>query len=195
MQYRKTAAHCCAFSALGFASPLCLAAGGSLTPSSPASRNSRPLSEAFLIRGAVPEDFDRWLPLWDGYNEFYGRTGPTALPSDITDTTWRRFFEVDEPMHALVAESQGQLVGFAHYLFHRSTTSIAPICYLRDLYTSQATRGRGVATALIDRVCDQARCAGSPNSYWQTHETNHLARKLYDKIAERSGFVVYQKSL
>ncbi len=172
-----------------------MAAGGWLAPSSPAFRNSRPLSEAFLIRRAVPEDFARWLPLWDGYNEFYGRTGPTGLPSDITDTTWRRFFEVDEPMQAVVAESQGELIGFAHYLFHRSTTSIAPTCYLRDLYTSQAARDRGVATALIGQACDEARSAGAPNIYWQTHETNHVARKLYDKIAQRSGFIVYQKAL
>jgi GNAT superfamily N-acetyltransferase len=172
-----------------------MAAGGSLTPSSPASRNSRPLSEAFLIRRAVPEDFAQWLPLWDGYNEFYGRTGPTALPSYITASTWRRFFEVDEPMHALVAESEGELIGFAHYLFHRSTTSMTPTCYLRDLYTAQATRGAGVATALIGLVCDEARSAGSPDVYWQAHETNEVARKLYDKIAEPSGFVVYQKSV
>lgn len=149
----------------------------------------------FLVREAVRADLDRWLLLWDGYNEFYGRAGPTALPAHITDTTWQRFFDADEPMHALVAESQGELVGIAHYIFHRSTTSVAPACYLRDLYTSQATRGRGVARALIDRVCDEARCGGSPNVYWQTHETNDVARKLYDKIAERSGFVVYQKSV
>jgi GNAT superfamily N-acetyltransferase len=153
------------------------------------------MAEPILIRRGLPEDFDRWLPLWDGYNEFYGRTGPTALPRTITDTTWRRFFEADEPMHALIAELQGELVGFAHYLFHRSTTSVAPACYLRDLYTSAEMRGKGVATALIDRVRDEARCAGSPNIYWQTHETNQVARKLYDTIAERSGFIVYQKSV
>lgn len=147
------------------------------------------------MREAVREDFDRWLPLWEGYNEFYGRTGPTALPTGITETTWRRFFDVDEPIQALVAESGGELVGFAHYLLHRSTTSVAPVCYLRDLYTSGAARGRGVATALINRVYDEARCAGSRSVYWQTHEANHVARKLYDRLATRSGFVVYQKSL
>lgn len=153
------------------------------------------MAEAFLIREAAREDFDQWLRLWDGYNLFYGRAGPTALPAHVTDTTWRRFFDADEPMHALVAEAQGALVGLAHYLFHRTTTSAAPACYLRDLYTSQAARGRGVATALIDRVCNEAGCAGSPSLYWQTHETNHVARKLYDKLAQRSGFIVYQRSV
>jgi GNAT superfamily N-acetyltransferase len=153
------------------------------------------VSDGFLIRQAVPQDFPGWLPLWDSYNEFYGRAGPTALPRDVTDTTWRRFFQTDEPMHALIAESEGELVGFAHFLFHRSTTSVALGCYLRDLFTLPAMRGRGVATALIEQVCDEARRADSPNIYWQTHESNHAARKLYDRIAELSGFIIYQKAV
>jgi GNAT superfamily N-acetyltransferase len=151
--------------------------------------------QALLIRRAVPEDFDRWLPLWEGYNAFYGRSGATALPNEVTQAVWRWFFAADEPIHALVAESNGELLGFAHYLFHRTTASIAQTCYLRDLYTGAAARGMGVATALIARVGDEARSAGSPNVYWQTHENNRVARKLYDKVAERSGFVVYQKPL
>ena len=45
------------------------------------------------IRPIQPADFSDWLPLWDGYNAFYGRSGPTALPLEITETTWRRFFD------------------------------------------------------------------------------------------------------
>ncbi len=30
---------------------------------------------------------------------------------------------------------------------------------------------------------------------WQTHETNATAMRLYDQVAERSGFVVYRKGL
>ena len=153
------------------------------------------MKNAFVIREASAEDFDQWLQLWNGYNEFYGRIGPDALQRRITDTTWRRFFEADKPMHALVAEAGGELVGLAHYLFHRSTTLVAPACYLRDLYTSRDARGRGIATALIDHVCDEAKRAGSPSVYWQTHETNDVARKPYDQLGERSGFIVYQRSV
>lgn len=153
------------------------------------------MSDDFLVREPRDSDFDQWLELWDGYNAFYGRAGPTALPRDITDTTWVRFFDPAEPMHALVAESGGALIGLAHYLYHRSTTAIPPICYLQDLFTAPEARGRGVATALIDRVAEDARRAGSPRVYWQTHETNAVARKLYDEIAENSGFLVYRRLL
>jgi GNAT superfamily N-acetyltransferase len=147
------------------------------------------------VRPIAREDHARWLPLWDGYNAFYGRSGPTALDPEVTATTWTRFFDVDEPVHALVAEADGRLLGLAHYLFHRSTTAVGPSCYLQDLFTVEAARGRGVGRALIEAVYGRAKAAGAPRVYWQTHETNATAMALYDRVAERSGFLVYRKML
>jgi GNAT superfamily N-acetyltransferase len=146
-----------------------------------------------VVRPIARADYDQWLPLWDGYNAFYGRSGATALDPAITATTWARFFDEAEPVHALVAEQDGALVGLTHYLFHRSTTTIAPTCYLQDLFTSAAARGRGVGRALIEAVYARAQAAGSSRVYWQTHETNVTAMRLYDQVAERSGFLVYSK--
>ena len=153
------------------------------------------MSVNLSIRPATRQDYDQWLPLWEGYNAFYGRSGTTALPLEITRTTWERFFDAYEPMHALVAESDGRLLGLTHYIFHRSTIAIEPICYLQDLFTSEAARGRGVGRALINGVYEQAAVTGISRVYWQTHETNLTAMQLYDKMAERSGFVVYRKQL
>ena len=144
------------------------------------------------IRGVERTDRQRWAPLWDGYNAFYERVGPTALPAVITQSTWERFFDPAEPVHALVAELNGDLVGIVHYLFHRSTTLISPTCYLQDLFTSPGVRGKGVGRALIEGVYDRARAAGSPRVYWLTHETNAAARRLYDQVSARSGFIVYR---
>jgi GNAT superfamily N-acetyltransferase len=142
----------------------------------------------------VKEDFHAWMPLWNGYNAFYGRTGPTALPPEVTEMTWSRFFDAYEPMHALVAEDSGKLLGLVHFLFHRSTTQIALTCYLQDLFTVEEARGEGVGRALINAVYQHAAAAGSPRVYWQTHETNSVAMRLYDKVAEKSGFIVYRKT-
>ncbi len=147
------------------------------------------------VRPVARADFAQWLPLWQGYNAFYGRSGPTALQDEVTQTTWARFFDAYEPVQALVAESEGRLVGLVHYLFHRSTISIAPTCYLQDLFTSEAARGKGVGKALIEAVYDAAKRAGAARVYWHTHETNSTAMRLYDHVAERSGFVVYRKGL
>jgi GNAT superfamily N-acetyltransferase len=147
------------------------------------------------VRPVQPEDFEQWQELWAGYNRFYGRSGDTALPSEITTTTWSRFFNEAEPVFALVAESSGQILGIVHYLFHRNTVQIAPTCYLQDLYTLESARGQGVGRALIEAVYANAKQAGSPRVYWHTHESNHTAMQLYDKVAEKSGFVMYRKSL
>lgn len=153
------------------------------------------MGASILVRPVTPQDHDQWLPLWIGYNAFYGRAGATALAPEITELTWSRFFDAYEPLHALVAESDGHLIGLTHYLFHRSTTAFQPLCYLSDLFTSEAARGKGVGRALIEAVYEKARIAGSPRVYWQTHETNRTARVLYDKVAELSGFIVYRKAL
>ena len=153
------------------------------------------MSEPVEVRAVQRADYPDWKQLWDGYNAFYGRAGDTALAPDITLTTWARFFDAYEPMHALVAEVAGGIVGLAHFLYHRSTIQIAPTCYLSDLFTADTVRGRGVGLALISAVYEHARLAGSPRVYWQTHETNSMAMRLYDQVAERSGFLVYRHSV
>ncbi|WP_413507145.1 N-acetyltransferase family protein [Serratia proteamaculans] len=151
------------------------------------------MSEAIKIRNLEPRDFTSWNQLWQGYNAFYGREGNTALPDEITQTTWSRFFDAYEPMQALVAEYKGELIGLTHFILHRSTIQIQPNCYLQDLFTTEALRGKGVARALITAVYEKAESLGLPRVYWNTHETNLTAMKLYDKLADKSGFVVYRK--
>jgi GNAT superfamily N-acetyltransferase len=173
----------------------CLPKRGRAPTIAPFTNKASAISNELSVRFLSPQDYEQWLRLWDGYNAFYGRSGATALAPEITAMTWARFFDAYEPVHALVAESAGQLLGLTHYLFHRSTTAIAPVCYLQDLFTSTAARGKGVGRALINGVYARARSAGSPRVYWQTHHTNTTAMQLYDKVAEHSGFVVYRKLL
>lgn len=148
-----------------------------------------------LVRAVRQDDFGAWKVLWDGYNAFYGRRDATGLPAPITEMTWSRLFDSYEPVHGLVAERAGALVGLAHFLFHRSTIQIAPVCYLNDLFTAEAARGGGVARALILEVYRCAAEAGAGRVYWLTHETNTTAMKLYDQVAEKSGFLVYRHML
>ncbi|MFT4075908.1 MAG: GNAT family N-acetyltransferase [Asticcacaulis sp.] len=148
-----------------------------------------------IIRAVTPEDHALWLPLWAGYNAFYGRSGASALPDEVTRTTWARFLNPDVPVHALIASSNGEIVGLAHYLFHPSTSAVDLTCYMQDLFTVPARRGQGIARDLIEAVYEAAREAGTTRVYWHTHETNRTAQRLYDKIAQKSGFIVYRKML
>jgi GNAT superfamily N-acetyltransferase len=144
-----------------------------------------------MIRDIRPEDRLQWEALWQGYLTFYKAT----IPESATQTTWARFFDPAEPVHALVAEEAGELVGLVHYIFHRSTWMEAPVCYLQDLFTAPETRGQGVGRALIEAVYARAKTAGSSRVYWMTHETNAQAMILYDKVAAKSGFLQYRKEV
>ncbi len=155
------------------------------------------------IRPIQPNDYAAWKPLWDGYNAFYGREGATALPDEITQATWQRFFDSSEPVHALVATARDassqagseQLVGLVHYLFHRSTTRLNDVCYLQDLFVAPEHRGKRIAAALIQAVYDAAAQQSSSRVYWTTQTTNTSGRALYDKLAKHAGFIVYSHEL
>lgn len=149
------------------------------------------MTSALAVRPIRQADLAAWKPLWDGYNAFYGRQQETALAPAITAATWQRFFDPNEPVHALVAEIDGELRGLTHYLFHRSTTRIELVCYLQDLFVAETGRGHGIGRALIEGVYAQAEAAGVGRVYWQTHETNVAARRLYDAVASHLGFIVY----
>jgi GNAT superfamily N-acetyltransferase len=144
-----------------------------------------------IIRSVRSEDRVKWEALWQGYLRFYEED----LPPEVTDIVWSRFLDPAEPMHALVAEEDGELLGLVHYIFHRNTWMVNDVCYLEDLFTAEAARGKGVGRALIEAVYERASAAGSSRVYWLTHETNKTAQALYDKIAGKPGFIQYRKQI
>ncbi|MEZ5759292.1 MAG: GNAT family N-acetyltransferase [Emcibacteraceae bacterium] len=136
-------------------------------------------------------EYDDWYRLWQGYLKFYN----ASLSDDISKNNWRRFHDAAEPVYALGAYREGTLVGFVHYLFHRTNWSLNDGCYLQDLYAAPAARGTGVGRALIEAVYDAAKKNKSATVYWLTQEDNKTARLLYNRIGGVSGFVHYEKLL
>jgi GNAT superfamily N-acetyltransferase len=132
-----------------------------------------------------------WEPLWRGYQGFY----KVDIPAQTTAVTWSRLHDPAEPMDVLGAYVDGKLCGFVHYLFHRSCWTVGNYCYLQDLFVAAHARNLGLGRTLIAAVEEQARAAGASRVYWLTHETNSDARALYDKLADRSGFIQYRKIL
>lgn len=143
------------------------------------------------IRPLRENDRAAWEPLWQGYLTFYKAT----LAPEVTETTWRRLNDPAEPMFVRGAFENGHLLGIVQCVTHRTTWSEKWNCYLQDLFTVEAARGKGVARALIEHVYAEAAAMGCFRVYWQTHETNAVAQVLYNKVAERSGFIVYRHNL
>lgn len=143
------------------------------------------------IRPVRDTDHAAWQPLWAGYQRFYA----TALPAAASALAWQRFLDPAEPMHAALAWRGDRAVGLVHHIFHRSCWTPGDYCYLQDLFVVEEARGNGVGAALIRHVYAAAEAAGASRVHWLTHETNHGARQLYDRLAERSGFLQYRHLL
>ena len=143
-----------------------------------------------IIRPLDATDHDGWRPLWRGYLEFYDEQ-PDTMP---LQDTWQRLLR-NESIHGLCAEVDGRLVGITHYLFHSDSWSPQAKCYLQDLFTAPAARGKGVGRALIAGVNQAARAQGASTVYWITGNDNVTARGLYDQVATLSPFVRYTQSL
>ncbi|WP_434594204.1 GNAT family N-acetyltransferase [Pseudomonas sp. R4-83] len=143
------------------------------------------------IRPVGAADHAAWLPLWQAYLRFYN----TELPDTVTHSTWQRFLEPSEPTHAALAWADGKAVGMVHYIYHRSNWSIENSCYLQDLLVVPETRGSGVGRLLIEHVYANAKADGCGKVHWLTHETNATAIQLYERIAERPGFIQFRKAL
>ncbi len=141
------------------------------------------------IRPIRADERADWEPLWKGYQAFYR----VVISDETTTATWARLHDPAEPMELLGAYLGGRLCGIVHYLFHRSCWTIGDYCYLQDLFVVESARNLGLGRALIAAVEERARTAGASRIYWLTHETNAEARALYDRLAERSGFIQYRK--
>ena len=144
---------------------------------------------AVVIRPVGAGERTAWEPLWRGYLEFY----KASQTPDAMGEAWRRIHDPNEPMFALGAYFEGKLLGIVHYLYHRSFWTTGDYCYLQDLFVAEEARNLGLGRALIEAVYVKAKEAGASRVYWNTHETNATARVLYEKVAERSGFIQYRK--
>jgi GNAT superfamily N-acetyltransferase len=148
-------------------------------------------AQALVLRAVSASDFDAWLPLWRGYQAFYR----VDIPAATTEVTWGRFLDPAEPMHAAIAWHGARAVGLVHWIMHRGCWTVGDYCYLNDLFAEPDVRGTGVGRALIEHVYAAAGQAGCSRVYWLTHERNEVAMQLYDRIADRSGFIQYRKVL
>jgi GNAT superfamily N-acetyltransferase len=144
---------------------------------------------AGIIRPLAAADKEAWLTLWAGYLAFY----KTALAPEVTETAFARLTGSDAAMFALVAETDGRIVGIAHAIAHPSTWALAPYIYLNDLFVAPEARGTGAGRALIEALYARADAMGAERVYWLTHETNATARRLYDSLAANDGFVEYRR--
>lgn len=146
---------------------------------------------SLTLRPVTHTDHAAWLPLWQAYLTFY----KSSVADEVTATTWQRFLDPSEPMHAALAWQGDRAVGLVHWIFHRSCWTSSDYCYLQDLFVSPDVRQGGIGRALIEHVYAAASAAGANRVHWLTQHDNHTARQLYERIAKDTGFVQYRHLL
>ncbi len=142
------------------------------------------------IRPLTREDEPEWRRLWAAYIAFY----ESSVSETVTETTFARLLDPQRSQQdALVAERDGKLVGFVHFIFHAHNWRVEDVCYLQDLFVDPSVRGSGAGRALIEAVYAEADRRGSPSVYWLTQDFNTKARALYDRVARLTPFIKYQR--
>ncbi len=141
------------------------------------------------IRSLEKFDHERWKQLWTDYLSFY----KTSVSSAVYKTAFQRLVSHDlKEFQCIIAEVDGEIIGLSHYLFHRNLWSMRDTCYLSDLFVVPEYRGKGTARRLIQKVAQHAKGCGVEGVYWMTQEFNYKGRMLYDQIAEKTPFIVYE---
>lgn len=143
------------------------------------------------VRPLAFRDNADWLPLWRGYQAFY----EISIPSEVSELTWNRLNDPAEPVSGALAWQGSSALGLVHFIYHRSCWTAGDYCYLQDLFVAPAARGAGIGRRLIEHVYAMAEQAGCARVYWLTQDTNEAAMKLYDRVAERPGFIQYRRTL
>ena len=143
------------------------------------------------IRPLRPADQAAWRGLWAEYLDFYG----TSVPDAVYASTFARLLgDDDRDFRALVAVKDDAPVGLVHFVFHRHCWRVENVCYLQDLFVSPVVRGTGAGRRLIEAVYSAADKQGAPAVYWMTQDDNAIGRQLYDRVADLTNFIKYQRA-
>ncbi|MFO1090663.1 MAG: GNAT family N-acetyltransferase [Hyphomicrobiales bacterium] len=144
------------------------------------------------IRAALPKDEQRWYEMFAALVA----TGPEPCAAEAPAYVWECVMATDHAMRLLVAvDGSDRPVGFLLYVTHPYSWTRRPITYLLDLYVEPEGRGKGIGTALIERLAEIGRASGWLKVYWMTQADNDKAHALYGKMAKRSSLVRYDMHL
>lgn len=146
------------------------------------------------VRLPRPADRDAWLKLWTDYHA-YGPQGGAPPPAEVSVATWTNFLDPAMPMHALLAQREGGMVGFAHMVVHPTTSLGGPSGLLLDLFVEPSLHGRGIGSALMEAAFGLAEAEGAVRLTWNVRADNGAALRLYERLGLPSGHIIYRREL
>lgn len=136
------------------------------------------------IRPINSEDFPEWLALWNANNQGHKN-------EELTTTTWMRLNDPGAQVFGLVAESNSRLIGLLQYIVHPTTGSVAPVCYMQDVFVEPAQRKKGIARAMIKELERIGKCEKWARIYWLAEADNVAAQALYKTLGHKMNFTIH----
>ena len=141
-----------------------------------------------MIRKLNKDDFKRWSDLYQAYANFYS----VPMNSGILDTLWEWIHDEKHVVRGICFELDSKIVGIAHYRTMPRPIKGQYIGYLDDLFVEPDFRRKKIAQKLINHLKSLSKANNWDGIRWITHSSNENAKKLYDKIANNTGFELYE---
>ena len=142
------------------------------------------------IRDIRIEDREDWRILFQGYADFY----KVAIDDKIINTVWKWLHTPEHELQGLVGEINNKVIAFAHYRRMPSPLRGKDIGFLDDLYVLPECRGQQIGEQLIKRI-KQVSIEKKWNLVrWITRDNNVRAKKVYDKVSNKTNWDLYELS-
>jgi ribosomal protein S18 acetylase RimI-like enzyme len=141
-----------------------------------------------MIRKLNLKDKEKWSKLYYGYAEFY----KVPMNQGILDTLWGWINDNNHIVNGICYELDSNIVGIAHYRTMPRPIKGKYIGFLDDLFVDPEFRGQKIAQKLINHLKSLSKANNWDGIRWITHSSNENAKKLYDKIANNTGFEIYE---
>ena len=141
-----------------------------------------------MIRNLKQKDKENWAKLYNGYANFY----KVPMNTEVLDTLWGWIHDESHDVKGLCFELEGKIVGIAHYRTMPRPIKGQYIGFLDDLFVEPEFRGQQIAQKLISHLKSLSKDNNWDGIRWITHSSNENAKKLYDKIANNTGFELYE---
>ena len=141
-----------------------------------------------MIRRLNQNDFAMWSNLYKNYAEFY----KVPMSNEILEKLWGWIHDDIHIVKGICFEIDSKIVGIAHYRTMPRPIKGGYIGFLDDLFVEPDFRGKKIAQKLINHLKSLSKINNWDGIRWITHSSNKNAKKLYDKIANNTGFELYE---
>jgi len=149
------------------------------------------MTEDVTIRPATPDDVPTILALIGELAEYERLAHEVAT---TVESLHRSLFGPRPAAEAVIAESDGQAVGYAIYFTSFSSFTGRPGIYLEDIYVRPVRRGKGVGKRLLAHVAGVAVERDCARLEWAVLDWNEPSIGFYESLGARamSEWTVYR---